>query len=54
MRKAKDTLLSATSPRLAQRTKEVYKINDKEVKRISRRDKRAYVENDTYTIRKGK
>lgn len=36
MRKAKDTLLSATSPRLTQRTKEVYKIKDKEVKRISR------------------
>lgn len=54
MRKAKDTLLSATSPRLTQRTKEVYKIKDKEVIRISRRDKSAFVENDTYTIRKGK
>lgn len=38
MRRAKDTLLSATTPRLTQRAKEVYKIKDKEVKRIARRE----------------
>ena len=32
MRKAKDTLLSATSPRLTQRTEEVYKIKDKRLR----------------------
>ena len=47
MRRAKDTLLSATSPRLTQRAKEVYKIKDKEVKRIA--EERAFVENATYT-----
>ena len=43
-RKAKDNLLNAKSHSLTQRAKEEYKIKDKEVKRIARRDKRVFVE----------
>lgn len=44
-KKAKDMLLSANSPRLTERAKKEYKVKDLEVKRSTRRDKRAFVEN---------
>lgn len=43
-RKVKDNLLNTKSPRLTERTKEEYKIKDKEVRRIACGDKKAFLE----------